>query len=300
MVFDPVAWARGRGVRAGAPDRTSSTPDLHDEEPEVDHVSLLAEASAETTAAALEARLRSLGLTLGLFPEAYERASLGELVAADAPGAGATGPGFASLVEAKRVGRLVLRVQPRPAAQAGRGLAFGTFADGVEALRVLAQSGDVPEIALLADEGAAAFWLALAGLEPKRGTGALLVVIAAGAAGAAAARVASAVDLVGDRIVADLGQNVARAYAGARYDAARHTATLAAAGYSLQAKLHPARWSELLAVRAAALPAGGLVGTEVVGATPHGARVLVRTLRARRAVRREPASPRRSPPAPRR
>ena len=100
--------------------------------------------SRRLAAVTVEARLREEDLTLGLFPERYEVASVGELVEGDDPGAGARGAGFATLLRGTEDGLLLLDVRRRPAAQSGRGLLVESFAAGCEALRVLAQSDMVP------------------------------------------------------------------------------------------------------------------------------------------------------------
>ena len=119
----------------------------------VDAHSLLCSVDPALAAVTVEARLREEDLTLGLFPERYEVASVGELVEGDDPGAGARGAGFATLLRGTEDGLLLLDVRRRPAAQSGRGLLIESFEAGCEALRILAQTDVVPAISLLADPG---------------------------------------------------------------------------------------------------------------------------------------------------
>jgi hypothetical protein len=288
--FDPVAWARDRvGPPGPGAAPAHEPPAAIEAELEVDAESLLATVDPAARAVAVEARLREAGLTLGLFPESYETASIGELVRRDEPGAGASGPGFASRhLGTDAGGRLVLGVRRRPAAQAGRGLVLPSLARGIRVLRTLAQSDDLPDLALLADSAAARLWLAVAG-DPDGASAAigdddaLLLLIAAGEPGEAARRVAAAVSRAGAAEPLDLGQTAARAWAGARYDLARHAATLREAGYELGVARELVRWSAVPDACERALSGAGegrLVSRELAGATPHGAELVVRTLTA--------------------
>src|SRR5437868_1940654 len=74
---------------------------------------------------------------------------------------------------------------------------------------------------------------------------ALLVLIAAGGPGEAAARAERAIAICAPSLTADLGQNVARAWAASRYDLPSHTEVLAAAGYRLDTIRTWYRWSRL-------------------------------------------------------
>jgi alkyldihydroxyacetonephosphate synthase len=291
--FDVVAFA---AARAGAP----GPPRLEEPAPPpaggdlltVDEESLTVTVAPGLGAAPLETALRELGLTLGLFPEDFERATVGQLVAEDAPGAGASGPGFASrLVGVPVEGQLTLGVRRRPVAQAGRGLAVDVFADGIELLRRLAQDGDLPEIALVADAAAADLWLSAAG-DPDEtraripAAGGLLVLIAAGPEGVAARRIGRAVrDCLPGPV--DLGQNPARGWAGVRYEGPRHAEVLARAGYDLDVERRRLAWREL-APAAAEARGGGWVACEVSGATLHDALLTVRRLTSTRAAGANP------------
>ena len=274
MTFDPIAWAARHGATPGLPLDRAAVPTTAGTVL-VDATSLLCAVDPEVAAVTVESRLREEGLTLGLFPERYEAASIGDLVAADEPGAGASGRGFASLLAGRDDGLLLLGVRRRPAAQSGRGLLVESFGAGCEAMRAMAQSGVLPEIALVADREAAGLLLDVAG-DPDRASRqigddqALLILIAAGGQGEAAARAERAIAACATSLVADLGQNVARAWATSRYDLASHVEALRAAGYRLDTTRAWYRWSHLAGAFADAAD-GVWRGRELVGATPHGA-----------------------------
>ena len=283
MTFDPIAWAARHGATPGPPLERAPVPAASGTVL-VDAESLLVAVEPAVAAVAVEARLREEGLTLGVFPERYEAASVGDLIDADEPGAGASGPGFGSLVTGHDDGLVVLGVRHRPAAQSGRGLLLESFGAGCEAMRLMAQTGVLPEIALLADGESADLLLQLSG-DPDRATRslgdgqALLVLIAAGGQGEAAARAERAIAICAPSLTADLGQNVARAWAASRYDLPSHTEVLGAAGYRLDTVRTWYRWSRLKGAFADATE-GVWRGRELVGATPHGAVLQDRVLHA--------------------
>jgi hypothetical protein len=274
MTFDPIAWAARHGAAPGPPvDRPPAVTSVG--AMYVDAHSLLCSVDPALAAVTVEARLREEDLTLGLFPERYEVASIGELVAGDEPGAGARGAGFATLVRGTEDGLLLLDVRRRPAAQSGRGLLIESFEAGCEVLRILAQTDVVPAISLLVDPAAADLLLEVAGdpdgARASLGDGrALMILVAAGRQGEAAARAERAIAACASSISADLGQNVARAWAGSRYDLPTHAATLAAAGYRLETTREWHRWSRLPDALAE-VPEGAWCGREVVGVSGQGA-----------------------------
>jgi alkyldihydroxyacetonephosphate synthase len=274
MTFDPIAWAARHGATPGPPverpPAVTSVGAMY-----VDAHSLLCSVDPGLAAVTVEARLREEDLTLGLFPERYEVASIGELVDGDEPGAGARGAGFATLLRGTEDGLLLLDVRRRPAAQSGRGLLVESFEAGCEALRILAQTDVVPAISLLADPAAADLLLEVAGnpddARSSLGDGrALLILVAAGRQGEAAARAERAIAACASSISADLGQNVARAWAGSRYDLPIHAATLGAAGYRLETSREWHRWSRIEAAFAT-VPEGAWCGREVLGVAGQGA-----------------------------
>jgi hypothetical protein len=282
VTFDAVAWARQLAGEPGPPEAVADEGPAASGTIEIDETSLIAAVEPALSAAAVEERLRDAGLTLGLFPERYELASVGELVDGDDPGAGATACGFASLCVGRDGDRILLGVRRRPEAQAGRGLLVSDFGGGIEALRLAAQAEALPQIALLADRGSADLWLRVAGdpdgaVASLGGDNALVVLVASGRHGEAAPVVERAIVALGDAVVEDLGQNVARAWTGARYELARLTASLATAGYDLSSERAWHRWSALAEAAAAA----DGIGREITAAGLHGAVLQRRRLRAR-------------------
>jgi hypothetical protein len=281
--FDPAAWAASTGTPAGEPRRLSEPVVTTAGEIEVDRRSLAVRVPRGMAAVAVEGRLRDQGLTLGVFPERYEVEAVGVLAAADAPGAGASGPGFRSLVLSEDDATLLLAVAVRPEAQAGRAFRCGDFPAGGELLRRAAQEGVLPQIAFVADAAAAGLLLGVAGDpdDARRrlgGSSALIVLIAAGRHGEAAVRLDDAVAVLADE-AEDLGQNVARAWAQSRYDLALHARVLAAAGYDLVTSWRWHSWSTVDDAYAAATGLAGHAGTELLGCDPHGGRLVTRILR---------------------
>lgn len=280
--FDPLEWVRERGLAAGEAMRLEEPDADLAGAVDVDRRSLLVRVPARMAGVAVESRLREHDLTLGLFPERYEVASVATMAEADDPGAGASGPGFASLVRRREAGgHLLLALRQRPEAQAGRAYLVDDVVTAVDALRRIAQAGVLPELALVADPGAADLLLRVAhdpdGLRRRlRPELALLILIAAGRQGEAAMRVEQAARLL-DHRAEDVGQNAARAWAQTRYDLAGHARTLASAGYRLGCSWAWQTWSELAGPGPAA-DVPGLVGIEVLGAGTHGATVVVRSL----------------------
>ena len=281
VTFDPLVWALTRGCVAGPSVLEPPTPPALEGTITVDELSLAVVVDPALPAVAVERHLRERGLTLGCFPDRYEVDAIRDLVARDDPGAGASGPGFASLVLEADARTLTLAVRRRPAAQAGRGLLLESLAAGAEVLRRLAQDGLVPDIALLTDAVGADLLLAVAG-DPdgalaRVGGAALAILIASGGGGEAALRLEEAMAAFSDCTVADLGQNAARAWAGTRYDLVRHVAVLAGSGIRLRSTSSWHRWSELPA-GLPARPAGVDAGRDLLGAGPHGARLVSRSL----------------------
>ena len=159
---------------------------------EVDEASQAARIQAGATGPRLEEQLREHDLTLRHFPQSFEYSTLGGWVATRAGGHFATGPTHIDdLVESVRAltprgwwesrrlpgsgagpspDRLLIgsegilgviteawvRVRRRPGFRASAGVGFGSFADGAEAVRALAQSGLAPSNCRLLDPGEAA------------------------------------------------------------------------------------------------------------------------------------------------
>lgn len=154
----------------------------------VDERSLLATLGPGTLGIRAEAALAERGLTLGHFPQSFELATLGGYAATRSAGQASTGYGrFDDLVLGLRcatpVGELVVNevpssaagpavrelvvgsegtlgviteltvaVRTAPEARVYEGWSFASFADGVEAFRVLAQADAAPDVARLSDE----------------------------------------------------------------------------------------------------------------------------------------------------
>lgn len=146
-----------------------------------------------------EAALEARGLTLGHFPQSYEHVSIGGCLATRSAGqsstgygrfddlavglrcaapagtlelparpASAAGPDLRELVMGSEgalgvITEAALRVHPRPAARRYEGWFVHDFAEGVEALRALAQHGPRPDVARLSDAEETRLSTALAG-----------------------------------------------------------------------------------------------------------------------------------------
>ncbi|MDQ6855467.1 MAG: FAD-binding oxidoreductase [Candidatus Dormibacteraeota bacterium] len=153
----------------------------------VDPTSMTATLQAGMTGPQAESFLAGHGLTLGHFPQSFEYATLGGFAATRSAGQASSGYGrFDELVEGLRLvtpagevvvaghpstaagpsirqlvlgseGRLgvitelTLKVRRLPAQSRYEGWSFPTFADGVAALRALAQGRIVPDVARLSD-----------------------------------------------------------------------------------------------------------------------------------------------------
>lgn len=155
---------------------------------EVDRRSLTARIGPGTLGSAAEAELGARGLTLGHFPQSYELATVGGFVATRSAGqastgygriekrvlgltcatpsgeltvtpvpASAAGPSLRELVVGSEgilgvITDLTLAVAPAPEVRHYEGWSFRSFAEGVEAFRLLAQAGAAPDVARLSDE----------------------------------------------------------------------------------------------------------------------------------------------------
>jgi alkyldihydroxyacetonephosphate synthase len=155
---------------------------------EVDDVSRAARIGAGASGPRLEAQLARHGLTMRFFPQSFELSTLGGWIATRAGGHFATKlthvddlvesvraitpagawasrrlPGSGAGVAPDRmllgsegalgvITEAWVRVQPRPEHRAGRAVRFGSFLDGAEAVRALAQSGLDPANCRLIDE----------------------------------------------------------------------------------------------------------------------------------------------------
>jgi alkyldihydroxyacetonephosphate synthase len=191
---------------------------------------------------ALEAALRGVGLEVAHRPETFAQSTVGGWVATGALGPLLRGAHVATPVGTIETGggpeasggldllataaggegalgvvtRAELACRARPEAQAGRGLVFREFAEGLVALRRLAQDGVAPELCELSDEADVALAAPGLGRPAARGrvrprdVGALLVLGASGRHGDAAARLAAAVEACAPEAPRDLGVEPAR------------------------------------------------------------------------------------------
>jgi alkyldihydroxyacetonephosphate synthase len=165
----------------------------------LDEQSATVTVGAGTRAPALERILAGHGLTLGHYPQSYEFVSLGGCAATRSAGqastgygaiekmvlgmrlaapageialpplpATAAGPGMRGLLVGSEgtlgvITELAMRVRRAPAASAYDGVFFTDFATGCEALRTLARSHALPDVARLSDEAETRMSMALAG-----------------------------------------------------------------------------------------------------------------------------------------
>ncbi|HZU60436.1 MAG TPA: FAD-binding oxidoreductase, partial [Solirubrobacteraceae bacterium] len=163
---------------------------------DLDEVSRLAQLEPGLRGPAAEELLGQRGYTIGHFPQSFEYASLGGFAAARSSGQASSGYGrFDEMVMALRVatpagslclGRapksaagpdlrqlilgsegalgvitaLTVAVQPAPETRVYEGWRFASFADGLDALRSLAQDGPRPTVLRLSDEAESALNLA--------------------------------------------------------------------------------------------------------------------------------------------
>ncbi len=173
---------------------------------ELDEVSSAALIEAGATGPGLEDQLRKHDLTLRHFPQSFEYSTLGGWIATRAGGHFATlWTHIEDLVESVRaitpsgvwesrrlpgsgagispdrmlagsegtlavITRAWVRVQRRPHHRSSRGVRFGSFADGAQAVRAISQAGLHPANCRLLDDGETALMMR------REGTGSLLVL----------------------------------------------------------------------------------------------------------------------------
>ncbi len=179
----------------------------------LDETSRLAVAQPGLRGPEAEQLLADRGFTLGHFPQSFEYASLGGFAAARSSGQTSAGYGrFDELVMALRVatptgtvrtGRaprtaagpdlrqlflgsegtlgviteLTLQIRPAPAERIYEGWRFDSFADGIDALRALAQDGPHPTVLRLSDEAETALNLTRPGEAASAGGGGALAIV---------------------------------------------------------------------------------------------------------------------------
>ena len=194
-----VPYAGGTSVVGGlAPARHFVAVDLRrlDRLVSIDEISRTATIEAGVRGPAAEALLAEHGYTLGHFPQSYEGASIGGYAATRSSGqssAGygrfdqmvvgltlatprgtiqlgrapmsAAGPDLRQLVLGSEgtlgiITSVVLRIRPRPTERIFEGWRFGSFDEGLAAIRRLAQDGPLPTVLRLSDEAETAVNLA--------------------------------------------------------------------------------------------------------------------------------------------
>jgi alkyldihydroxyacetonephosphate synthase len=165
---------------------------------DVDRESLTARLEGGVLGPAAEARLSEQGLTLGHFPQSFEFSTVGGWVATRSAGqastgygridelvegvtlaapagevttltapASAAGPSVRELVVGSEgvlgvITEATLRVRPAPEHRRYEGWSFRSFAEGVEAFRVMEQADASPDVARLSDEHETRMSMALA------------------------------------------------------------------------------------------------------------------------------------------
>ena len=280
---------------------------------ELDRESLLVTVGAGLRAPALESYLAPRGLTLGHFPQSYEYVSLGGCAATRSAGqassgygaiakmvvgvrmcaptgelalaafpASAAGPDLRALVVGSEgtlgvISQLSLRARVAPSARAYEGVFFESFDAGVGALRSLAHTHAMPDVARLSDEEETRMSLALAGvhgvkdrlgraylaLRGYRG-GCLAILGFEGDADEIAGRRKRALALVRRAGGLPVGASPGEAWSRSRFAAPYLRDDLLTYGVMVETLETATRWSNLLRLRAAvaralaeALRAGG-------------------------------------------
>ena len=296
---------------------------------DIDPISRRATVEAGVTGPVLEAAVREHGLALGHAPGSFDRSTVGGWVAtgsasADAGGDGSIrhlvtglrlaspvgmlelhdaplggeGPDLTGLVIGSEgtlgvICEVTLRLRRRPGAQAGCGLLFRSFADGLVALRRLAQDELLPTAARLCDEEETRLWMHGAAAEDaSRGArgrlggrgahGALLLLADAGTAGSPGRRIETAVAACAPEAPIELGDEPARRWVAMRARDAWLRDALIDAGVLVDTVETAGSWRVLPALREAVVAAlvsalgnPSLVTSRVAHATPDGASLAV-------------------------
>ena len=187
------------------------------------------------------------------------------------------------------VTRAELACRARPEAQSGRALVFRDLAQGLVALRRLAQEGLAPELCELSDEDDLV--LAAPGLGRPTGrarlrtraAGALLVLAATGRHGDAAARLTAAIEACAPEAPHDLGVEPARQRVRSALDGPFVRDAAIEAGYLADRLDVACTWRALPVVREALVGAVGdalgracLIGCRLTHPDVDGVRLVVR------------------------
>lgn len=247
----------------------------------VDRISRTASLEPGLRGPEAEALLAEHAMTIGHHPQSFEFASVGGFAATRSSGQASAGYGrFDALVVGLRIatprGELSLgvapasaagpdlrqlflgsegafgvitevgvRVRPLPAVRHYEGWRWASFADGVEAMRRLAQSGSLPTVLRLSDEAESAVDLA----RPEAiggdaaASGCLMVTGFEGEAEAVAARRAAVAGALSDLGGTALGEEPGRAWLEGRYAAPYLRDTLLDAGVLVETLETATFWS---------------------------------------------------------
>jgi alkyldihydroxyacetonephosphate synthase len=263
----------------------------------------------------LEAALSGAGLEVPHRPESFPQSTVGGWVATGAlgsllrsahlatpigvieTGSGPGASGAADLLATASGGegalgivtRAELACRARPEAQAGRALVFRELAQGLVALRRLAQEGIAPELCELSDEDDMTLAAPRLGRPSARGrlrsrtAGALLILGATGRHGDAIARLQAAIDACAEESPHDLGVEPARLRVRGAFDGPAVRDAAIEAGFLADRLDIACTWRALPVVREALLGAIGdalgspcLIGCRVTHPDVDGARLVVR------------------------
>ena len=221
----------------------------------VDPVSMTATLEPGLRGPQAEALLAEHGLTLGHFPQSFEHASIGGFAATRSSGqassgygrfdalvvgltvvtptgtlrlgtapASAAGPDLRQLVLGSEgafgvITSVTVRVRPVPEEKVYEGWRWASFAEGVAAVRALAQSGIQPTVLRLSDEAESAVNLADPNAIGSTGGGCLMVVGFEGPAARVTERRAAVTELLTGLGGTPAGEEPGRAWAEGRYRA---------------------------------------------------------------------------------
>jgi alkyldihydroxyacetonephosphate synthase len=261
---------------------------------EVDHTSLTATIGAGLRGPEAEAALAAEGLTLGHFPQSFEYATIGGFAATRSAGQASSGYGrFDALVTAARLvapaGELrtletphsaagpalrelvlgsegtlgvitdvTVRVRPAPRARRYEGWMASGFADGIDAVRALAQEDAVPDVVRLSDEAETRVSFALSGaggasrallgtyLRARRRSGGCIVIAGWEGEGDAVARRRSiSQTIMRSKGLAPLGARPGRSWERGRYEGPYLRDELMDRGYLVETLETAHTWSRL-------------------------------------------------------
>jgi len=254
----------------------------------VDPVSGTAVLEAGVLGPRAEELLGEHGLTLGHFPQSFEYASVGGFAATRSSGQASSGYGrfdalVVGLTVATPIGTLELgrapstaagpdlrelvlgsegafgvitsvtvRVRPAPSTKVYDGWRFGSFAEGVEALRTLAQTGAAPTVLRLSDENETAINLARPDeVGGESGGGCLMVTGYEGERGVVDLARATATVRLMEAGGTRLGEQAGEAWAAGRFQGPYLRDAMLDAGVLVETLETATFWSNLRTVYAA-------------------------------------------------